>query len=46
MARLEAPSVVTFVVEGCKVASRPAIIGALAAEPVAGSGGRGETGLA
>jgi NitT/TauT family transport system permease protein len=39
LTRLKAPSAVPFIVEGCKVASGLAIIGAVVAEFVAGSGG-------
>jgi len=39
LARLRLPSAVPFIVEGCKVASGLAIIGAVVAEFVAGSGG-------
>ncbi|HEY7901105.1 MAG TPA: ABC transporter permease [Caulobacteraceae bacterium] len=44
LARLRLPSATPFLVEGCKVASGLAIIGAVVAEFVAGSGG--EQGLA
>ena len=39
LARLRLPSALPFIVEGCKVASGLAIIGAVVAEFVAGSGG-------
>ena len=39
LARLRLPSAIPFIVEGCKVASGLAIIGAVVAEFVAGSGG-------
>jgi NitT/TauT family transport system permease protein len=39
LTRLRAPSALPFIVEGCKVASGLAIIGAVVAEFVAGSGG-------
>jgi NitT/TauT family transport system permease protein len=39
LSRLRLPSAVPFIVEGCKVASGLAIIGAVVAEFVAGSGG-------
>lgn len=44
LARLRLPSAAPFIIEGCKVASGLAIIGAVVAEFVAGSGG--EQGLA